>query len=100
MINTQPWDEDIKATLIESFTGDFSSDAAIRNTIKNNIPILVYKPGYEEVGAPLDAKTGEPACKILVDQTYIVATERADLGKQYNKFKAFVTGELQGHIWW
>ena len=100
MINTQPWDPNYKVTLIDSFTGDFSSDAAIRNTIKNNIPILVYKPGYEEVGAPLDAKTGEPACKILVDQTYIVATERADLGKQYNKFKAFVTGELQGHIWW
>ena len=97
MINTQPWDRDIKATLIE-LEGDFSSEA-IRNTIKD-IEIKVYKPGYEVEGAELEAKIGEPACKILVDQTFNVATERADLGKQYNKFKAFVTGELEGHIWW
>ena len=99
MINTQPWDSDTKATLIESYTGDFSSDEAIRNTIKD-ITILVYKPGYEDNGAELEAKIGEPACKILVDQTFNVATERADLGKQYNQFRPYVRGEFQGRFWW
>ncbi len=99
MINTQPWDPDTKATLIESYSGNFGSDEDIRNTIKN-IPILVYKPGYEDNGAELEAKIGEPACKILVDQTFNVATERADLGKQYNQFRPYVRGEFQGRFWW
>ena len=99
MINTQPWDSDTKATLIESYTGDFSSDEAIRNTI-NGITILVYKPGYVGVVAPLEAKIGEPACKILVDQTFDVATEREDLGKKYNQFRPLVRGEFQGRFWW
>ena len=99
MINTQPWDSDTKATLIESYTGDFSSDEAIRNTI-NGITILVYKPGYEDNGAELEAKIGEPACKILVDQTFDVATEREDLGKKYNQFRPMVRGEFQSRFWW
>lgn len=102
MINTQPWNPDVKATLIESYSGDFSSDAAIRNTIKN-IVIKVYKPGFEENGIELTAQTGEPACKILVDQTFNVVTERTGIADKNTNFHKYVQGtwdtETNG-FWW
>ena len=102
MINTQPWNPDVKATLIESYSGDFSSDAAIRNTIKN-IEIKVYKPGFEENGIELEAQTGKPACKILVDQTFNVVTERTGIADKNTNFHKYVQGtwdtETNG-FWW
>ena len=102
MINTQPWNPDVKATLIESYSGDFSSDAAIRNTIKN-IEIKVYKPGFEENGIELSAQTGKPACKILVDQTFNVVTERTGIADENTNFHKYVQGtwdtETNG-FWW
>ena len=102
MINTQPWNPDVKATLIESYSGDFSSDAAIRNTIKN-IVIKVYKPGFEENGIELEAQTGKPACKILVDQTFNVVTERTGIADKNTNFNKYVQGtwdtETNG-FWW
>ena len=102
MINTQPWNPDVKATLIESYSGDFSSDAAIRNTIKN-IEIKVYKPGFEENGIELEAQTGKPACKILVDQTFNVVTERTGIADENTNFHKYVQGtwdtETNG-FWW
>jgi len=102
MINTQPWNPDVKATLIESYPGDFSSDAAIRNTIKN-IVIKVYKPGFEENGIELSAQTGKPACKILVDQTFNVVTERTGIADENTNFHKYVQGtwdtETNG-FWW
>jgi hypothetical protein len=102
MINTKPWDPEVKATLIESYSGDFSSDAAIRNTIKN-IVIKVYKPGFEENGIELSAQTGKPACKILVDQTFEVVTERTGIADKNTNFHKYVQGtwdtETNG-FWW
>ena len=102
MINTQPWDPEVKATLIESYGGDFSSDAAIRNEIKN-IEIKVYKPGFEENGIELTAQTGKPACKILVDQTFNVVTERTGIADKNTNFHKYVQGtwdtETNG-FWW
>ena len=102
MINTKPWDPEVKATLIESYSGDFSSDAAIRNTIKN-IEIKVYKPGFEENGIELTAQTGKPACKILVDQTFEVVTERTGIADKNTNFNKYVQGtwdtETNG-FWW
>ena len=102
MINTQPWVSDNKVTLIESYEGNFSSDAAIRNTIKN-IPILVYKPEYEENGAPLEANTGQASCKILVDQNFDVVPERKGMATEKKKFNLYVRGtwdtQTQG-FWW
>ena len=102
MINTQPWNPDVKATLIESYSGDFSSDTAIRNTIKN-IVIKVYKPGFEENGIELEAQTGKPACKILVDQTFNVVTERTGIADKNTNFNKYVQGtwdtETNG-FWW
>ena len=102
MINTQPWNPDVKATLIESYSGDFSSDAAIRNTIKN-IEIKVYKPGFEENGIELPAQTGKPACKILVDQTFNVVTERTGIADENTNFHKYVQGTWDtdtNGFWW
>ena len=102
MINTQPWDPDTKATLIESYEGNFHSDAEIRSTIKN-IPILVYKPGYEGEGAPLEANTGQASCKILVDQNFDVVPERKGMATEKKNFNKYVQGtwdtQTKG-FWW
>ena len=104
MINTQPWDPDTKATLIESYSGKFGSDEEIRNTIKG-IEIKVYKPNYEENGelkwAVLEAETGKPACKILVDQTFEVVTERTGIADKNTNFHKYVQGtwDTEG-FWW
>ena len=102
MINTQPWVSDNKVTLIKSYEGNFSSDAAIRNTIKN-IPILVYKPEYEENGAPLEANTGQASCKILVDQNFDVVPERKGMATEKKNFNKYVQGtwdtQTKG-FWW
>ena len=102
MINTQPWNPEVKATLIESYEGDFKSDAAIRNTIKN-IEIKVYKPGFEETGIELSAQTGKPACKILVDQTFNVVTERTGIADKNTNFNKYVQGTWDtttNGFWW
>ncbi len=102
MINTQPWNPDVKATLIESYSGDFKSDAAIRNTIKN-IEIKVYKPGFEENGIELPAQTGKPACKILVDQTFNVVKERTGIADENTNFHKYVQGTWdteENGFWW
>ena len=102
MINTNPWNPDVKATLIESYSGDFSSDAAIRNTIKG-IEIKVYKPGFEQNGIVLTANTGEAACKILVDNTFSVVRERTGIADENTNFHKYVQGTWDSDVngfWW
>ena len=102
MINTQPWNPEVKATLFESYSGNFHSDAEIRNTIKN-IEIKVYKPGFEETGIELSAQTGKPACKILVDQTFNVVTERTGIADKNTNFHKYVQGTWDtttNGFWW
>ena len=102
MINTLPWDPDVKATLIESYSGDFSSDAAIRNTIKG-IEIKVYKPGFEQNGIELEATTGKAACKILVDNTFSVVRERTGIADENTNFHKYVQGTWDNDVngfWW
>lgn len=102
MINTKPWDPEVKATLIESYSGDFSSDAAIRNTIKD-IEIKVYKPGFEENGIELKAETGKAACKILVDNTFSVVEERHSIADENTNFHKYVQGTWDSDVngfWW
>ena len=102
MINTQPWDPEVKATLFESYTGNFSDDAAIRNTIKN-IVIKVYKPGFEQNGIELEATTGKAACKILVDNTFSVVRERTGIADENTNFHKYVQGTWDNDVngfWW
>ena len=101
MINTQPWNPEMKATLIESYSGDFSSDEAIRNTIKG-IEIKVYKPGFEN-GTELTATTGKAACKILVDDTFTVVRERYSIADENTNFHKYVQGTWDSDVngfWW
>jgi hypothetical protein len=98
MINTNPWNPEIKVTLFENYEGDFS-DASIRNTIRN-IEIRVYKPGFEDSGVELTATTGKPACKILVDDTFSVVTERQDISNEYGNFTSWVQGYFADDFWW
>ena len=101
MINTNPWNPEVKVTLFENYAGDFS-DASIRNTIKD-IKIIVYKPGSGENGWLLTATTGEAACKILVDDTFDVVTERHGIADVNTNFHMYVQGywdrETEG-FWW
>lgn len=100
MINTQPWDPEVKATLIESYDGDFSKEE-IRNTIKG-IEIRVYKPGFEENGIVLTAETGKAACKILVDDRFPVVPERHSIANEHGNFTTYVQGNwaVNDDFWW
>ena len=101
MINTNPWNPEVKVTLFESLSGDFSP-ANIRTTI-NSIEIKVYKPGYEQNGLLLTARTGEAACKILVDNTFEVVRERTGIADKNTNSHKYVQGywdrETEG-FWW
>jgi hypothetical protein len=102
MINTNPWNPDVKATLFESYSGNFDSDVNIRNTIKS-IVIKVYKPGTGNDGIELKAETGKPACKILVDQTFNVVTERTGIADINTNFHKYVEGTWDTNVngfWW
>lgn len=103
LINTNPWNPEKTAILYDAYRGDFSSDAAIRATIQS-IPIKVCKPQWEENGelkwVDLEAKTGQAACKILVDQTFKVVTERKGIADENKNFKPYVNGTFQDAFWW
>ena len=78
--------------------GDFTgSDAPAKI---RNIVIKVYKPGFEESGVELTATTGKPACKILVDDTFGVVTERQDISNEYGNFTSWVQGYFADDFWW
>jgi hypothetical protein len=51
----------------------------------------------------LKAETGKPACKILVDQTFNVVTERTGIADINTNFHKYVQGtwdtEVNG-FWW
>jgi hypothetical protein len=97
MINTgdgPTHDPVVLCTIQGDFTG---SDAPAK--IKD-IVIKVYKPGFEENGIELTATTGKPACKILVDDTFDVVTEREDISNEYKNFTKYVGGEFVNDFWW
>ena len=62
-----------------------------------NIIIEVYKNG---VWMPLNATTGEPACKILVDDTFTPVPERKNIANEYKKFTNYVQGTFVDDFWW
>jgi len=63
------------------------------------IQIIVYKPGFEN-GIELYANTGEPACKILVDDSFDVIPERKNIANEYKKFTNYVQGQFVNDFWW
>jgi len=49
---------------------------------------------------PLNATTGEPACKILVDDTFTPVPERKNIANEYKKFTNYVQGSFVNDFWW
>lgn len=102
MINTGVTDEkgaftDSKPT-IRVTTGNWNTDDNIRNSIKTEIVLKVFK--YDDTtGTELFANEGEAACKILVDKNFKVNSERNNIATG-TKFKDFVSGKLIGRVWW
>ncbi len=65
-----------------------------------NIVIKVFKPNTGDDGIELEATTGRPACKILVDDTFGVTKERTDISNEYKNFTKYVTGQFVNEFWW
>jgi hypothetical protein len=73
-------------------TGTYTTPEQIQNII-----IEVQKDG---VWMPLNATRGEPACKILVDDTFTPVRERKNIANEYKKFTNYVQGSFVDDFWW
>ncbi|MBP3248041.1 MAG: hypothetical protein J6M36_09185 [Prevotella sp.] len=62
-----------------------------------NIKIEVKKNG---IWLELYATTGEAACKILVDDTFIPVAERRNIANENKKFTDYVQGTFVDEFWW
>ena len=72
--------------------GEYATPEQIRN-----IKIEVYKYG---TWMELKATTGEAACKILVDDTFIPVPERKNIANEYLRFTDYVQGAFVDDFWW
>ena len=72
--------------------GEYTTPEQIKNII-----IEVKK---DNTWMPLPAKTGEPACKILVDDTFKPVIERRNIANENKKFTNYVQGTFQDDFWW
>ena len=72
--------------------GKYVTPAEIKNII-----IEVYK---KNSWMELKARTGEAACKILVDDTFKPVTERRSIANEYKLFTNYVQGAFQDDFWW
>ena len=72
--------------------GTYITPADIKRII-----IEVYK---DNVWMELEARTGEAACKILVDDTFKPVTERRSIANEYKLFTNYVQGAFQDDFWW
>ena len=71
--------------------GEYATPEQIRN-----IKIEVYKYG---TWMELKATTGEAACKILVDDTFIPVPERKNIANEYLRFTDYVQGAFVDFLW-
>ena len=62
-----------------------------------NIKIEVFK---NDLWMELKATTGEPACKILVDDTFVPVRERKNIANENQKFTNYVQGSFVDDFWW
>ena len=72
--------------------GEYTTPEQIKNII-----IEVKK---DNTWMPLPAKTGEPACKILVDDTFKPVIERRNIANENKKFTNYVQGSFVDDFWW
>ena len=78
----------------ETFTveGEYTTPEQIKNII-----IEVQK---DNTWMPLNAKRGEAACKILVDDTFKPVRERTNIADENKMFTNYVQGSFQDDFWW
>ncbi len=72
--------------------GEYTTPEQIKN-----IKIEVYKNGS---WMELQATTGEAACKILVDDTFVPVPERRNIANENKKFTDYVQGTFVDEFWW
>ena len=72
--------------------GEYTTPEQIKNII------IEVKKG--NTWMPLPAKTGEPACKILVDDTFTPVRERRNIANENKKFTNYVQGTFVDEFWW
>jgi len=72
--------------------GEYTTPEEIKNII-----IEVKKSG---TWMELRATTGEAACKILVDDTFIPVRERRNIADENLKFTDYVQGSFVNEFWW
>ena len=72
--------------------GTYTTPAEIKN-----IKIEVLKSG---VWMELKANTGEAACKILVDDTFVPVEESKNIANEYGLFTDYVQGNFVDDFWW
>jgi hypothetical protein len=48
----------------------------------------------------LKATTGEAACEIMVDDTFIPVPERKNIANEYLRFTDYVQGAFVDDFWW
>ena len=73
-------------------TGEYTTPEQIKN-----IRIDVSKNGS---WMELQATTGEAACKILVDDTFVPVPERRNIANENKKFTDYVQGTFVDEFWW
>ena len=81
---------------VEPVDFDIAGEYATPEQIRN-IKIEVYKYG---TWMELKATTGEAACKILVDDTFIPVPERKNIANEYLRFTDYVQGAFVDDFWW
>ena len=106
MINTGDGPSNLGTkVIVESYSGDFSSDEAIRATIQN-ISVKVWKPNGNDpkdvVECTLEARRGEPASKILVDKNFGIVPEHQSIANSYGRFISYARGQgnFVDDFWW
>ncbi len=72
--------------------GEYTTRAEIKEII-----IEVFKSG---TWMELTATTGEAACKILVDNTFIPVAERRNIADENQKFTDYIQGAFVDDFWW
>ena len=102
MINTHEdgdkWINTNNQPTIRVTTGAWDTDENIRNSIKTEIVLKVFKYG-DTTGTELEANEGVPTCKILVDRSYSINSERNNISDG-TKFKDYVQGKIGTRVWW
>ena len=103
MINTGDGPQVNPAVIRPAYAGDFSTDANIRATIQN-ITVKVWKPlnsnSKDVVECTLSANRGEPASKVLVDNSFKIVPEHHSIANNNGKFTDYVQGSFQDDFWW